>query len=154
MRNWFAGLGAPAPGRTSEPQTSAPHEGSETPPTADPPSRDPAEKTRPPASTWRDLFKKRAAIHEYEAGYDRAIAEHLAYDATIEEWCRQYPQSHDPLLCAGCGQPLGHTGLERPGGAFVHHEYNCMRAHGETRQARAVKALTALGLPPPPGWAQ
>ena len=101
----------------------------------------------------RAMFKAHASIHRHKPGYWRFAAEILAYDALIQEWHRRHPLANDPLFCAGCGQPLGHEVLERPDGAFVHHAYSCLRAHGEHQQARAVEALTALGIPPPAGWA-
>ena len=111
----------------------------------------------PESADWRDLFEERAAIHEHEGGYSREMAERRAFGKCVEEWCRQHPPAHNPLLCAGCNKPLGAAILDLPDGSRVHWEshrdYACLITAGNVRKRRAVAALSALGISPPAGWA-
>jgi hypothetical protein len=108
------------------------------------------------AANWRELYVERAAFRQYEAGYRRDAAEQLAFGEVIELWCRHNPQHYAAGICAGCGQPLGGDVLNLPDGSQVHweqhYEFACLIAAGLRRKERAVAALAALGLFPPPGW--
>ena len=104
---------------------------------------------------WRGFFEERAAIREYDAGYDRATAERVAFAETLETWCDRRPSPHDVTLCAGCGEPLGPDFLALPDGGRVHweteREFQCLVAYGFARKRRAIAALAAMGLTPPAG---
>lgn len=108
------------------------------------------------AANWIEMFSERAALRQFQAGYRRDVAEHLAFAECIEAWCWQHPLLHDLTICAGCRKPLAGEALDLADGARVHwernREFSCLIAAGFVRKERAVKALTAMGLTPPPGW--
>ena len=106
------------------------------------------------ATDWRELFEERAGIRQHDAGFQSSIAERLAWGELIERWSEGHPMSLSSEVCAACNQPLETVFLELPDTARVHRDgdYRCLIAYGEMRKRRAVTALAALGLTPPPGW--
>jgi len=106
---------------------------------------------------WQDWYEERAAMRQFEAGYEKAIAERLAYAEAVEAWCERHAAVHDPARCAGCGKLLAEEALLLADGARVHFprgdgQFDCLIAHGLTRQGRAAEALARLGLAPPSSW--
>lgn len=105
---------------------------------------------------WAAFYEERAAIRQYDAGYDRETAERLAFGECIEAWCERHRVRHDPARCAGCGGPLVDDALHLADGARVcfgeGQDFTCLLRHGHRRKRRAVDALFALGLTAPTEW--
>ena len=74
------------------------------------------------AADWCEFYAERAAFRQYEAGYGREAAEHLAFGEVVEAWCRYHPQPYDRAVCAGCRRPLAAEVLDLPDGTRVHWE--------------------------------
>lgn len=106
------------------------------------------------SADWIAFYDERAAIRQYDAAYDREMAERLAFGECIEAWCERHPVRHDPALCAGCGRRLGGDALDLADGARVHWadgDFICLMKHGHRRKRRALNALLDYGLRVPAG---
>jgi hypothetical protein len=98
---------------------------------------------------WCDWYKERAAIRQFDGGYNREEAERLAWGETEGRWHRIHGERVPRDLCAGCRRPIGSAhGLELSDGNRVHFdsENACLIRHGERWRAAATQALTALGI--------
>ena len=107
------------------------------------------------AQAWRNWYKQRCVIRNFERGYPPEMAEALAYGEAINRWHKLYGQRQDPALCAGCGELLsGAEVLILPGSSRVHidDEWSCLRAYGKRWRAQAVRALAEVGITPPAQW--
>ena len=116
-------------------------------------TRLPADPTE--AANLRELYEERAAIRQHDGHWPRDLAERLAFAECVEDWCRRHPLLHDTAICAGCGETLAGERLVLADGAAVHfhgQQFDCLIGYGFARKRRAVKALAAMGLAPPPGW--
>lgn len=104
---------------------------------------------------WRDWFEERAAIRQYDAGYSRLMAEHLAYGEAVNRWHRMHGGRTNPAHCPGCGElTSGSETLKLPDGNRVHvnENWRCLTAFGKRWRNAAVRALTGLGVVAPPSW--
>ena len=97
---------------------------------------------------WRDWLEERAAIRQYDGGYSRFEAEHLAWQELECHQHRLCGERVSPELCAGCLQaidPAQAVGLDD--GCVVH--LACVARYGRRWRKAASAALAALGLKPP-----
>jgi len=56
---------------------------------------------------WRDQYKERAAVRQYNSGYPRAEAELLAWREVETRWQMAHGEQVPRHLCAGCRRPIG-----------------------------------------------
>jgi hypothetical protein len=104
------------------------------------------------AEDWQVLFDERAGIVEFDGGQLRPQAEVQAFACCIVDWLNRNPErspaerglecgdrehAHDPPLLYGV-EPTGHARLHS----------RCPAGY-EAREAKAVLALTALGISAP-----
>jgi hypothetical protein len=108
------------------------------------------------AADWRAYFDERAGIAEHDQGAALPVAEALAYDATVGEWCRRHPiPEGDHSECHHCRELRQGAAivpvLNGMGGHFwIHNE--CLPAHLEARRQQAIAALRAIGLELPASY--
>jgi hypothetical protein len=102
------------------------------------------------AEDWQVFFDERAGIAQFDGGLARAEAEAQAFDCCVVEWLNRNPERSPPGCCLGCGDrehahdPLLPYGVEPYGHAWLHSR--CWSAWYEARKAKAVSALTAIGI--------
>ncbi|MFI5020863.1 MAG: hypothetical protein ACHQRJ_04305 [Alphaproteobacteria bacterium] len=84
--------------------------------------------------------------------HSEAQAARLAWSELQCRWHRLYGGRVPAQLCAGCGKPIGGAGaLSLPDGTRVHFaNLDCLARYGERWRAAATKALSGMGLTPPP----
>lgn len=105
------------------------------------------------AEDWRVFFDERAGIIEFDGGLPRAEAEAQAFACCVVEWLNHNPERSPSGRCLDCGgldhahDPLLPYGVEPTGHAWLHSR--CWPAWYEARKAKAVAALTALGISAP-----
>jgi hypothetical protein len=105
------------------------------------------------AEDWQVFFDERAGIVEFDGGLPRADAEAKAFASCVVEWLNRNPERSPAGRCLGCGDrehahdPLLPYGVEPPGHAWLHSR--CWPAWYEARKAKAVSALTAMGISAP-----
>jgi hypothetical protein len=104
---------------------------------------------------WQVFFEERAGIVEFDGGLPRVEAEVQAFACCVVEWLNRNP-AHPPAgRCLGCGDrehahdPLLPYGVETTGHVWLHS--HCWPAWYEARKAKAVAALTAMGISAPAG---
>jgi hypothetical protein len=105
------------------------------------------------AEDYQAYFEERAAIVEFDGGLQRSKAETVAHAWTAHEWLAHHFAPSPAGCCAHCGGPdrshdalLPH-GMTSTGHIWTHS--SCGPAWHAGRQAEAVAALAAMGLPPP-----
>jgi hypothetical protein len=102
---------------------------------------------------WRVFFEERAGIVKFDCGLRRGEAEAQAFACCVVEWLNHNPARSPSGSCLACGnrqlhhQPLLPYGCEPTGHGSLHSL--CWSAWFEARQAKAVAALTAMGIPTP-----
>ena len=102
------------------------------------------------AEDWQVYFDERAGIAEFDGGLPRAEAEAQAFDCCVVEWLNRNPACSPAGRCLGCGDrehahdPLLPYGVETAGHVWLHSR--CWPAWYETRKAKAVSALVAMGI--------
>ena len=105
------------------------------------------------AEDWQVLFDERAGIVEFDSGLSRPQADVQAFDCCIVDWLNRNPERSPAGRCLACGDrehahnPLLPYGAEPSGHAWLHSR--CWSAWYEARQAKAVSALTAMGISVP-----
>ena len=105
------------------------------------------------AEDWQVFFDERAGIVEFDGGLPRAEAEAQAFACCVVEWLNRNPERSPAGRCLGCGDrehahdPLLPYGVEPTGHAWLHSR--CWPAWYEARKAKAVSALTAMGISAP-----
>ncbi len=105
------------------------------------------------AEDWQAFFDERAGIAEFDGRQPRAEAEVQAFVCCIVEWLNHNPERSPAGRCLGCGDrehahdPLLPFGTEPNGHVWLHSR--CWPAWYEARQAKAVSALTAMGISAP-----
>ena len=105
------------------------------------------------AEDWQVFFEERAGIVEFDGGLPRAEAEAQAFACCVVEWLNRNPERSPAGRCLGCGDrehahdPLLPYGVEPTGHAWLHSR--CWPAWYEARKAKAVSALTAMGISAP-----
>jgi hypothetical protein len=106
---------------------------------------------------WRAFFDERAGIAEFDGGLPREQAEARAYACCVAEWLNRNPvrsSPSSPYSCLRCGEaeqghdPLLPFGAETTGHAWLHSR--CWGAWYVARKVKAVAALAAMGVAPPP----
>lgn len=101
----------------------------------------------PDASAWRGYYEERAGVREYDAGYDRAEAERLAWSDMLLAWHMMCGGRPARSRCAGCDEPVGTDALVLPDGARVHFVgIDCLTRYGDRWRGRAEQALVHIGL--------
>lgn len=106
------------------------------------------------AADWRTYYDEHATIREFDGRRPRPDAERLAWGELQNEWHLRHGESTPPWQCAGCGKPIGgREALALADGCRVHCDdgLRCLIAYGRRWRAAAARALTAMGLAPPPG---
>jgi hypothetical protein len=101
---------------------------------------------------WRDLFEERAAIRQFDGGYNRAAAERLAWSELQNRWHRLHGERAPRHLCASCRRPIGEApALDVIDGCRVHDDagHDCLLRWGERWRDAATRAFVAVGLSPP-----
>jgi hypothetical protein len=104
------------------------------------------------AADWQTFFDERAGVAEFSGGLLRADAEVQAFAGCITEWLNHHPARSTAERCLGCGgcettyDRLVPYGIESTGHAWLHGR--CWPAWNRARQAEAVEALAAMGIPP------
>jgi hypothetical protein len=103
------------------------------------------------AGDWRDLYRKRIAIRQYNHGYPRAEAERIAWAEIETHWHMQHGRRVAAGQCAGCRKPIGDTpALNLADGTGVHlDDLDCIISYGKDWRGVATRALESLGLRPP-----
>jgi hypothetical protein len=107
------------------------------------------------AEDWQLLFDERVGIAEFDGALPRAEAEMQAFDCCVVEWLNRNPACSPSGRCLGCGDrehahdSLLPYGVEPTGHAWLHSR--CWPAWYEARKAKAVAALTAMGISHPMG---
>ena len=102
------------------------------------------------AEDWQFFFDERAGIVEFDGGLPRPEAEAQAFACCVVEWLNRNPERLPAGRCRGCGDreyahdPLLPYGVEPTGHVWLHSR--CWPAWSEARQAKAVSALTAMGI--------
>ena len=105
------------------------------------------------AEDWQVFFDERAGIVEFDGGLPRAEAEARAFACCVVEWLNRNPERSPAGRCLGCGDrehahdPLLPYGVEPTGHVWLHSR--CWPAWYEARKAKAVSALTAMGISAP-----
>ena len=106
---------------------------------------------------WRAFFDERAGIAEFDGGLPRLEAEARAFTCCVAEWLNRNPvrsSPSSPYSCLRCGEaeqghdPLLPFGAETTGHAWLHSR--CWGAWYVARKVKAVAALAAMGVAPPP----
>lgn len=102
---------------------------------------------------WRDLYEERAAMRQYGGGYDRAVAERLAWGELQNRWHMRHGQRTPRRRCAGCGGAITGAALDLIDGTRVHLAAgnDCLIRYGKRWRGAATLALLDLGLKPPVG---
>ena len=108
------------------------------------------ERCRDPES-WHAYFDERAAIRQYDGGYGRREAEHLALEDTIAHWLQINPPhaSDQHCGCIHCGRPeqAGNPLIAYPvqeGYAWVHNW--CWRLWINALRNEAADTLLSMGI--------
>ena len=107
------------------------------------------------AEDWQAFFDERAGIAEFDGGLPRAEAEARAFACCVVEWLNRNPVRSPPGRCLGCGDsehahdPLLPFGVEPTGHIWLHS--SCWPAWHDTRKAKAMSALAAMGINAPVG---
>src|SRR5262245_13394686 len=102
------------------------------------------------AEDWQVFFDERAGIVEFVGGLPRSEAEAQAFAWCVVEWLNRNPAHSPSGRCLGCGDrehahdPLLPYGVEPTGHVWLHSR--CWPAWYETRKAKAVFALKAMGI--------
>jgi hypothetical protein len=105
------------------------------------------------AEDWQITFEERAAIAEFDGGLSRARSEALAFASCVVDWLNSNFVRSAPGRCLACGggdrkhDPLLPFVTECTGHAWLHSR--CWPGWHAKRQAEAVAALVAMGLPAP-----
>ena len=105
------------------------------------------------AEDWQAFFDERAGIVEFDDGLPRAEAEAQAFACCVVEWLNRNPERSPAGRCLECGDrehahdQLLPYGVEPTGHVWLHSR--CWPAWYEARQAKAVSALTAMGISAP-----
>lgn len=103
---------------------------------------------------WLAFFDERAGIAEFDGGLPRASAEARAFACCVAEWLNRNPVRSPPSCCLACGadehgpDKLVPFGTEPTGHAWLHSR--CWPAWHAGRKAKAIAALQAMGIVPPP----
>jgi hypothetical protein len=107
------------------------------------------------AEDWQAFFDERAGIVEFDGGLPRAEAEAQAFVCCVVEWLNRNPAYSPAGRCLECGDrehahdQLLPYGVETAGHVWLHSR--CWPAWYEARKAKAVSALTAMGISAPVG---
>jgi hypothetical protein len=105
------------------------------------------------AEDWLGFFDERAGVIEFDCELPPAEAEAQAFACCAVEWLSRNPECSPAGRCLGCGDreyahdPLLPYGTETNGHVWLHSR--CWPAWYEARQAKAVSALTAMGISAP-----
>jgi hypothetical protein len=105
------------------------------------------------AQDWQVFFDERAGIVEFDGGLPRVEAEAQAFACCVGEWLNHNPEQSPSGRCLDCGgldhahDPLLPYGAEPAGHVWLHSR--CWPAWYEARKAKAVSALTAMGISAP-----
>ena len=112
---------------------------------------------RPAEDGWSVLdwltFCGERALMAAAHGLTVTKAEARAFDCCVVEWLNRNPVRSPPSRCLGCGQtehshePLLPFGTEGSGHAWLHSR--CWQAWHESRKAKAIAALAAMGIVEP-----
>ena len=105
------------------------------------------------AEDWLVFFDERVGIIEFDGELPRPEAEAQAFDCCVVEWLNLNPERSPAGHCLGCGDrehvhdPLLPYGVAPNGHAWLHSR--CWPAWYEARKAKAVSALTTIGISAP-----
>ena len=103
---------------------------------------------------WFEFFHRRA-VWWMSARHEPPAAARLAFGDCLTEWDRHHLRKHDPAICAGCGDPLGHdNALDLGRGTWVHLDrgFACLTCYGAAWRGAAVAGLRKVGVDPPEGF--
>lgn len=102
------------------------------------------------ADDWQIFFEERAAIAEFDGGFDRAEAERRAGELCLTRWQQTHPPAPSPpLTCAHCGGAVprhhGRVAYVAARRAVQVHP-NCITPWQTARRMAAIVAMRAMGL--------
>jgi hypothetical protein len=102
------------------------------------------------ALDWEAYFDERAGVREYEGGFDRGMAERLAFEDTIAHWMSVHlPVATEPDRCVYCREAavLDDTllpMLAAAGNTWIHR--SCWTGWEIKRRDEAIVSLRTMGL--------
>jgi hypothetical protein len=101
------------------------------------------------AEDWQAFFDESAGIAEFDGELSRPQAEAQAFESCVVEWLKRNPERGVPGRCPSCGAVEHSSDPLLPIGTKTSHVWmhsGCWRRWFKARQAKAVAALSMLGI--------